>query len=454
MLPPPVRERHCSSPGRPSCGPPRGGRAWLDFFFFSSGRRKGKRERQWKEGRLAVDFFSFTFPESLSKSFSDASKEGMSPSPSLLRSSRTLPPAASPPRRATLVPLQRPHLLSQPVRAFKEGEKKKSSGDGAARRRGRNPRSHESARCERNVVTQPSLPARLRLSPWFRPPLVERKETREGQTARNDADDALDAALFETKKPKKSHLHLSFSFFFFAGERPGAPQSSTPPACRRLPQQHRPDPLLDPRRRQRPHPGIRGRPGPRPPGEQSVGRKKEKEERERKKKREREREREKERKPQKSRPPQKTQKKKNSSPPLPQGFHDRDYKLRRASLAEIARTHVPGTPPPFVAYSSDETAVWSEVFAAASRLYPLAACPEFLRALPALGFTESAIPQLRDVSETLERKTGWQVRPVAGLMHPRDFLAGLAFKTFHSTQYTRHASRPAYTPVSLIFLSL
>ena len=155
------------------------------------------------------------------------------------------------------------------------------------------------------------------MSPWFRPPLVERKETREGQTARNDADDALDAALFETKKPKKSHLHLSFSFFFFAGERPGAPQSSTPPACRRLPQQHRPDPLLDPRRRQRPHPGIRGRPGPRPPGEQSVGRKKEKEERERKKKREREREREKERKPQKSRPPQKTKKKKTPPPPSP-----------------------------------------------------------------------------------------------------------------------------------------
>lgn len=27
-----------------------------------------------------------------------------------------------------------------------------------------------------------------------------------------------------------------------------------------------------------------------------------------------------------------------------------------------------------------------------------------------------------------------QVRPVAGLMHPRDFLNGLAFKYFHSTQ--------------------
>ena len=131
-----------------------------------------------------------------------------------------------------------------------------------------------------------------------------------------------------------------------------------------------------------------------------------------------------------------------------QGFHDRAYKLRRAELAELAKTHVPGTPPPLVSYSKEETAVWSEVFDEVSRLYPLAACPEFLRSLPALGFSRAEVPQLRDVSETLERATGWRVRPVAGLMHPRDFLAGLAFRTFHSTQYLRHGSRPSYTPVS------
>lgn len=59
---------------------------------------------------------------------------------------------------------------------------------------------------------------------------------------------------------------------------------------------------------------------------------------------------------------------------------------------------------------------------------------------------DAQVPQLEDLSQILRRETGWQIRPVAGLLHPRDFLNGLAFKAFHSTQYMRHPSKPMYTP--------
>ncbi|CAM6056174.1 unnamed protein product [Sphagnum tenellum] len=128
------------------------------------------------------------------------------------------------------------------------------------------------------------------------------------------------------------------------------------------------------------------------------------------------------------------------------GYKDTEYKRRRSHIADLAKSHTMGEPIPNVEYSAEETQVWGHVLKALSDLYPTHACKEYLNSYPHFNFTPDRIPQLQELSEVLQRTTGWSVRPVAGLLHPRSFLNGLAFRTFHSTQYIRHGSNPMYTP--------
>ncbi|KAK9823527.1 hypothetical protein WJX72_003415 [[Myrmecia] bisecta] len=128
------------------------------------------------------------------------------------------------------------------------------------------------------------------------------------------------------------------------------------------------------------------------------------------------------------------------------GFHDAEYKRRRMDIANIAREHEVGDPIPCLRYTPEEVKTWGTCLHELKKLYPTHACDEYLRTFPLFGFREDRVPQLDDMSRVLQQHTGWQIRPVAGLLHPRDFLNGLAFKTFHSTQYMRHHSKPMYTP--------
>ncbi|XP_071439830.1 tyrosine 3-monooxygenase [Hetaerina americana] len=132
------------------------------------------------------------------------------------------------------------------------------------------------------------------------------------------------------------------------------------------------------------------------------------------------------------------------------GFADKVYRERRREIAAIAFQYKYGQPIPRIDYTETETSTWTGVFRQVLDLMPKHACSQFRGVFALLMkegiFREDRIPQLEDMSAFLKKHTGFTLRPAAGLLTARDFLASLAFRVFQSTQYVRHTSSPYHTP--------
>mmetsp|Transcript_20423 Transcript_20423/g.42803 ORF Transcript_20423/g.42803 Transcript_20423/m.42803 type:complete len:467 (+) Transcript_20423:14-1414(+) len=132
------------------------------------------------------------------------------------------------------------------------------------------------------------------------------------------------------------------------------------------------------------------------------------------------------------------------------GFNDKVYRARRAELARVAQEYKWNEPIPYIDYTQTEVDTWGIVWDRMESLLDTHACSEYKKSFAAMkehcGYGRDNIPQAQDITNYLQGKTGFRMRPVAGLLSSRDFLNGLAFRTFFSTQYIRHDSMPLYTP--------
>jgi len=132
------------------------------------------------------------------------------------------------------------------------------------------------------------------------------------------------------------------------------------------------------------------------------------------------------------------------------GFKDMEYRKRRAHLAQVALQYRIGQDIPLTEYSAEEVETWGVVWDKMEHLLEKYACKEYKKSMNLMkkhcNYNRNGIPQLSSISSFLQLQTNFRLRPVAGLISSRDFLNGLAFRTFFCTQYIRHPSLPLYTP--------
>lgn len=128
------------------------------------------------------------------------------------------------------------------------------------------------------------------------------------------------------------------------------------------------------------------------------------------------------------------------------GFRDHEYRARRNEIAGIALNYEPGASIPDAPYTEDEHQLWRVVRESLQLQHQRHACAEYLECMERIELPRRRIPQLREVSATIQKLSGFRLEPVGGLVEPRVFLESLAEGVFLSTQYIRHHSTPLYTP--------
>ena len=129
------------------------------------------------------------------------------------------------------------------------------------------------------------------------------------------------------------------------------------------------------------------------------------------------------------------------------GLGDEGYIQRRKALFALCRKHrLENLGPPLIEYTAEETRIWREVSPKLDELHLQYACRIYLNAKRELAITRDEIPQLRHLSDRVQRETNVHLVPAEGALPYRTFYEYIAQRGFPVTQFIRHGSHPEFTP--------
>jgi phenylalanine-4-hydroxylase len=129
------------------------------------------------------------------------------------------------------------------------------------------------------------------------------------------------------------------------------------------------------------------------------------------------------------------------------GLGDEHYIRRRRDLFSTCRSaRLAGEPPPLIAYTDEEQRIWREVTPRLDALHVRHASQIYLQAKRELKISEHELPQLRYLSQHLQRVSGMRLVPAEGPIPYRTFYTYIADSGFPCTQFIRHGSKPEFTP--------
>jgi phenylalanine-4-hydroxylase len=129
------------------------------------------------------------------------------------------------------------------------------------------------------------------------------------------------------------------------------------------------------------------------------------------------------------------------------GVGDEAYIERRRRLFALCREHRLGElGPPIIDYTAEETRIWRDVSPKLAELHVRHASRTYLEAKRELAITQTEVPQLRHLSQRVERETNMRLVPAEGALPYRVFYEYIGRRGFPVTQFIRHGSHPEFTP--------